>query len=108
MNTRFTRHQSALFLAFGSAVAILAGCASGGNTGPTETVRSTAETAPADLQLLCASQTVEQLNITSGDALPVSSARIEDNSYQVNLTYDGGAAICVIDDEGVIRSISAA
>ena len=89
-----------------SAVA-LGGCSmSGGAPQPKSgSVRSTGDTAPADLQLVCASEAASRLNINGG-VLPVSSMRAPDGTYQVNLTMGGGqAAVCFIDTSGVVRSV---
>jgi hypothetical protein len=72
---------------------------------PTQpTVRSTSDTAPTDLQLLCASTAGQQLG--TENVLPVSSMRSGPNAYQVNLTYGGGQAVCFIGEDGVVQSIS--
>lgn len=90
------------------AAVLLAGCSStGGGKSmlPTQpTVRSTSDTAPTDLQLLCASTAGQQLG--TENVLPVSSMRSGPNAYQVNLTYGGGQAICFIGDDGIVQSIS--
>ncbi len=90
---------------------LLAGCSSIGGgrsmlpTQPAQpTVRSTSETAPADLQLLCASTAAQQLG--TENVLPVSSMRSGPNAYQVNLTYGGGQAVCFIGDDGIVQSVS--
>lgn len=87
-------------------LATLAACNSTKETRPTQTVRTSSTTAPTDLQLLCASTAVEQLGIASGNALPVSSAPVGANAYQVDLTFEEGGATCVIDNTGVIQSIT--
>ncbi|TYC52467.1 hypothetical protein FMN50_17100 [Rhodobacterales bacterium] len=69
-------------------------------------VRTSAQTAPTDLQLLCASTAADQLKIPGGNVLPVSSMPAGDSAYQVNLTFDGGQAVCTIDSDGVISSIT--
>jgi hypothetical protein len=84
---------------------MVGGCnTSGSNT--SEGVRTTAETAPTDLQLLCASRAAEELQVEGGNVLPVSSARAGEAAYQVNLTYEGGQATCVIDEAGTVQSIT--
>jgi|GEM_PF-1258779 len=92
-------------LAAGLCLSVVAGCNTSGS-GPTSgSVRTSGETAPTDLQLLCASQAQQELEI-AGNVLPVSSMPAGDDAYQVNLTYDGGQAVCNIDSEGNIESIS--
>ncbi|MCK7611895.1 hypothetical protein [Roseibium sediminicola] len=86
---------------------LIGGCnTSSSNAGASQTVRTSEETAPTDLQLLCASKTVEKLQISGGNALPVSSARSGEQAYQVNLTFEGGQATCIIDESGVVQSIT--
>jgi hypothetical protein len=67
-------------------------------------VRSTGETAPADLQLACASEAASRFSI-SGSVLPVSSMPGPNGTYQVNLTMDGGDAVCFIDNNAVVQSL---
>lgn len=88
----------------------IAGCSSSGGSAPrlptTQVVRSSSDTAPTDLQLLCASQAAEQLQVAGGNVLPVSSMRSGGNAYQVNLTFEGGQAVCFIDNNGTVQSIN--
>ncbi|WP_428645355.1 hypothetical protein [Roseibium sp.] len=87
----------------------VAGCQSSGSTssGPTsQVVRSSGQTAPTDLQLLCAAKTAEELKIEGGNVLPVSSMPAGGTGYQVNLTFEGGQATCNIDDEGNVLAIT--
>jgi hypothetical protein len=93
--------------AAGVGLALLGGCnTSGSNTSGSQTVRTSEETAPTDLQLLCASKAAEELQVTGGNVLPVSSARSGEAAYQVNLTYEGGQATCIIDESGVVQTIT--
>jgi hypothetical protein len=86
---------------------LIGGCnTSGSNAGGSQTVRTSEETAPTDLQLLCASKAAEELQVAGGNVLPVSSARAGEAAYQVNLTYEGGQATCVIDESGVVQTIT--
>lgn len=90
------------------AASLLAGCSSSGGGAallPTQpTVRSTSETAPADLQLLCASTASEQLG--AENVLPVSSMRSGPNAYQVNLTFGSGQAVCFIGEDGIVQAVN--
>jgi len=86
---------------------LIGGCnTSGSNAGGSQTVRTSAETAPTDLQLLCASKAAEELQIEGANVLPVSSARSGEAAYQVNLTYESGQATCIIDESGVVQTIT--
>ena len=90
----------------GLGLSLLSACNTSGPEAPTAgAVRSSGETAPTDLQLLCAAKAAEQLQITDGNVLPTSSAPSGDTAYQVNLTFQGGEAVCVIDNEGTVQSI---
>ncbi len=88
---------------FGLAL-LAAGCSS--TMQPKEgSVRSSGETAPADLQLVCASEAASRFN-SGGSVLPVSSMPGPAGGYQVNLAMDGGGqAVCMIDDTGVVQSL---
>jgi hypothetical protein len=87
---------------------LASGCnTSGSNQTPSAgDVRSSGETAPTDLQLLCAAQAAEELQVADGNVLPVSSMRSGEAAYQVNLTFSGGQAVCVIDESGVVQSVT--
>jgi hypothetical protein len=106
MNEILSRKCAAL-LAAGLGLSVVAGCNTSSNQAPTAgAVRSSGETAPTDLQLLCASKTAEELKVAGGNVLPVSSMPSGETAYQVNLTFDGGQAVCVIDETGTVQSIS--
>jgi hypothetical protein len=68
-------------------------------------VRNTAQTAPADLQLACASAAATSLGVDSSAVLPVSSAQIDAQSFQVELNVKGARATCVVDTAGNVRSV---
>ena len=89
------------------AVIAPAGCASQSGTSPQETVRSGEATAPADLQLTCASEAAAQLGADSTKVLPVSSAATGAGAYRVDLNVDGNQAVCTISADGVVQSIEA-
>lgn len=85
----------------------LAGCMGGGASQPrTETVRATIVTAPADLQLLCASEAATRFGADPSTVLPTSSAQIQPSQYQVELALGSGAATCVVDNNGSIISLA--
>lgn len=67
-------------------------------------VRSTGETAPADLQLLCASEAATRLGTTES-VLPVSSMAGPNGTFQVNLAVGSGQAVCFVDNNGVVQSV---
>ncbi|MCF3932727.1 hypothetical protein L1787_04765 [Acuticoccus sp. M5D2P5] len=94
-----------------SAGALLAACQSGGSgspAAPSSTVRQTVVTAPADLQLICASEAATRFSVASNAVLPVSSQQVENGQYRVDLTVDSGRAVCVVDDNANIVSLERA
>ncbi|MEM1045645.1 MAG: hypothetical protein AAGL24_05825 [Pseudomonadota bacterium] len=93
-----------LFVAAGLA---LAGCAAQ-SEGPKPTIRSSLETAPADLQLLCASEAATRFNLDSTRVLPVNSAPTGDGAFRVGLTTPNGPLNCDISSDGTIAAIEAA
>ncbi|RAH97021.1 hypothetical protein DLJ53_30575 [Acuticoccus sediminis] len=68
-------------------------------------MRQTVVTAPADLQLMCASEAQTRLG-ASGEVLPISSSQTAPGRYTVLLSVGGGQASCVVTDQGVIESIA--
>lgn len=93
------------------AAAVVAGCVGGSKgqqTPTTETVRATIVTAPADLQLLCASEAATRFSADPGSVLPTSSAQIQPAQYQVELALGDGNATCVVDENGSIISLARA
>jgi hypothetical protein len=87
-----------------AAAAALAGCRTTATPEQQSTVRSGGETAPADLQLACATDASTRLN-GGGNVLPISSARDPNGTYRVGLQLTAGQAVCVIDQNGVIQTI---
>ncbi|WP_051631196.1 hypothetical protein [Afifella pfennigii] len=86
----------------------LGGCSTfGGNSaepaGPM--VRAGGETAPTDLQLLCASEAANRLGIDTTKVLPVSSAPAEPGTYRVALNADGAQAVCLVNESGSVLSV---
>ncbi len=71
------------------------------------TFRQTAETAPADLQLLCAAEAAREYGVPSERVLPVSSSA-EGDTFTVVLNADGAQAVCTIDNQGTILSLTRA
>ena len=72
---------------------------------PDEMTRTASDTAPADLQLLCA-----EAAKTAGSgvrALPTSSRRLDAQNYQVDLNVGGALKTCVISAAGTIISVQA-
>lgn len=85
---------------------MVAGCFGGGSeTSNTQTVRATIVTAPADLQLLCASEAANRFGFEQTAVFATSSAQLEAARYQVELTTGSGSATCVVEESGTIVSL---
>ncbi|PLX36720.1 MAG: hypothetical protein C0606_12920 [Hyphomicrobiales bacterium] len=91
----------------GMSVLAFGGCSSsGGIRAPDKpTVRASGQTAPADLQLLCASEAATRLGVDSTKVLPVSSGVAEAGIYHVDLNVGDGQARCLIDQNGAVQSV---
>ena len=88
-------------------LAMTAACASTGGPPPPppQTVRSGADTAPADLQLVCANAVAIELNTNLDKTLPISSVKAQGESYQVTVAADQRQANCFVTADGVVQSI---
>lgn len=64
-------------------------------------VRSSVETAPADLQLLCAAEAATYYGAPSDRVLPLASGRAGAATYEVMLDVAGRRARCTIDESGM-------
>ncbi|WMS41232.1 hypothetical protein RDV64_14210 [Acuticoccus sp. MNP-M23] len=84
---------------------MVASCGGGSETPNTQTVRATIVTAPADLQLLCASEAANRFGFEQTSVFATSSAQIEAARYQVELTTGPGTATCVVEESGTIVSL---
>jgi hypothetical protein len=87
-----------------SALLAAAGCQS--SPEPQQMARTTLQTAPADLQLLCANAVATQTGASSDKVLPVSSRQLDATSFQVDLDAAGKKHSCVVDTEGNVKSVS--
>ncbi|NRG18546.1 hypothetical protein HPQ64_12685 [Rhizobiales bacterium] len=100
--------HAAFFFALGFPVA-LAGCSTSNSSTPTSPVVRTSEaTAPAALQLTCASEAATRFDVSSDKILPVSSRPGGDGGYLVDLSMDGQQATCAIGEDGVVTSLERA
>lgn len=75
---------------------------------PQEMARTTLQTAPADLQLLCANAVATQTGAPSDKVLPVNSRQLNANAYQVEIDAAGRRHNCVVDNDGNVTSVTAA
>lgn len=83
-----------------------AGCVS--SPTPEQMSRTTLETAPADLQLLCANEAAKSRGIDGSKVLPTTSRKLDAKSYQVQLNAAGTAMNCVVDADGNVTSVQPA
>ena len=108
--SRASRVSSARGAAVAAIAVLAAGCASQSAqvVEPQQPmVRQTSQTAPADLQLMCANEAAQAFGIASETVLPVGSSA-QGGVYTVILNAGGGQAICTIDDNGTILSLDRA
>ena len=70
-----------------------------------QAVRAAVETAPADLQLLCAAEAAKIYSAPADKVLPVSSQRAGTTSYAVDLNVNGRPARCTIDESGTAITV---
>lgn len=73
---------------------------------PTEMSRTTLQTAPADLQLLCANAAAAAAKLDSSKVLPVGSRALDSESFNVDLNANGKRYNCVVDNKGTVRSVN--
>lgn len=95
---------------FGSASIAIATALAACQSAPTpdQMSRTTVETAPADLQLLCAGAAAKAGGVDSGKALPTSSRRLDSKSFQVELNVAGKPTSCIVDSDGKVASVQPA
>jgi hypothetical protein len=75
---------------------------------PDQMSRTTVETAPADLQLLCAGEAAKASGVDSSKVLPTSSRKLDSKSYQVELNAAGKPMSCIVDIDGKVASVQPA
>ncbi|WP_311027979.1 hypothetical protein [Mesorhizobium koreense] len=85
------------------AIGVLAGCTTA--PAPDQMSRSTLETAPADLQLLCAGAVAKSTGADQSKVLPTSSKKLDNKTYQVEFDTGGKRSGCVIDTDGKVVSV---
>jgi hypothetical protein len=68
--------------------------------------RTKVETAPADLQLICASAAAKNSGVDSSKVLPVGSSRVDSKTFQVDLDMSGKKSRCLVDDQGTCNPSS--
>lgn len=88
-------------------IAALAACQSSPPP-PDQMSRTAVETAPADLQLLCADAAAKQAGLDRAKVLPTGSRPVEAGGFSVDLDASGRKFACTIDRTGVVRSVQPA
>lgn len=100
------RHWAVCGAALIAIATALAACQSAPT--PDQMSRTTVETAPADLQLLCAGAAAKASGVDSGKALPTSSRKLDSKSFQVELNVAGKPTSCIVDTDGKVASVQPA
>ena len=96
-----------MFRGVGIAALLLAAAACASTTPPAATIRSSALTAPADLQLLCASEAASRFGVPADGVLPTASRpSATGTAFEVEVKLPAGQALCVIDHNGTIQSLA--
>lgn len=72
---------------------------------PQEMARTTLQTAPADLQLMCANATAGPAGVDNTKVLPVSSRAVDATTYNVVLDANGRKFNCLVDTAGNVKSV---
>lgn len=70
--------------------------------------RTAVQTAPADLQLLCADAVAKQSGLDRAKILPTGSRPLETGAYGVDIDAVGRKFNCVIDSTGIVKSVQPA
>jgi hypothetical protein len=106
MSAKRAVRRSILAVAVGFLAATLSACVSAPPPPPPEQMsRTQVETAPADLQLLCANAVAKASGVASAKILPVSSSKIDSKTYQVSLDAGGKKTSCLVDTDGAVKSV---
>ncbi|UWU15620.1 hypothetical protein N2599_06370 [Rhizobium sullae] len=95
-------------MAFISVAAALLGACQSSAPPPTEMSRTSLQTAPADLQLICANAAAKSAGTESTKILPMGSRQIDAATYGVDLDASGRKFTCVVDNNGTVRSVTPA
>lgn len=101
------RSKSWIFAA-GIGLAFLGGCQSSSPPKPEEMARTSLQTAPADLQLICANAAAGTAQVDSSKVLPTSSRQLDAASYSVDLDAGGRKFNCIVDANGSVKSVQPA
>ena len=90
-----------------ASAALLGACTPPTPPAPDSMARTTLQTAPADLQLLCANSAA---GIAGANAkvLPSASRQLPDGTFGVDLDAGGKKFSCIVDNNGTVRSVQPA
>lgn len=105
MSAKRAVRSSVLVVTFGFLAGASGGCVSTPPPAPEQMSRTQVETAPADLQLLCANAVAKASGVGSAKILPVSSGKIDSKTYQVSLDAGGKKTSCLVDTDGNVKSV---
>ncbi len=72
---------------------------------PDQMSRTTLQTAPADLQLLCAGAVAGPAKLDSTKVLPTNSRALDAQTYNVELDANGQKYNCIVDTNGTVKSV---
>jgi hypothetical protein len=75
---------------------------------PDQMSRTAVQTAPADLQLLCADAAAKQAGLDRAKILPTGSRPVDAGGFSVDLDASGRKFSCVIDNMGIVKSVQPA
>lgn len=92
---------------YGATAIALAGCLAACVSAPPpeQMARTTLQTAPADLQLLCAGAVAGSAKLDSSKVLPTSSRALDAQTYNVELDANGQKYNCIVDTNGTVKSV---
>jgi len=105
MSEKRAVRRSILVVALGFITQSLSACVSTPPPAPEQMSRTQVETAPADLQLLCANAVAKSSGVNSAKILPISSSKIDSKTYQVELDAGGKKTSCLVDTDGNVKSV---
>ncbi|MER8884252.1 hypothetical protein [Mesorhizobium sp. M0816] len=105
MSAKDAVRNSILVTAIGFLAGAVSACVSAPPPPQNQMSRTKVETAPADLQLLCASAVAKASGVDSTKILPVSSSKLDSRTYQVELDASGKKTSCLVDTDGNVKSV---
>ncbi|TCM75007.1 hypothetical protein EV291_11687 [Rhizobium sp. BK068] len=90
-----------------TSAALLGACTPPTPPAPESMARTTLQTAPADLQLLCANSAAGVAG-PNAKVLPTASRQLPDGTFGVDLDAGGKKFSCIVDNNGTVRSVQPA